>query len=562
MSTSGVFTSNLRDPMMINPSFTGSVAKYMPRGSAPISAMLSYIQRGEAMKDTFLRWQFKYFEHPNFTLVDAMPSGQKDGNGILKIKINAGFPVENDVYFNLETHEHILVIGVNGSDQIVVRRAQGGQPLAAAAGTTWIRHSTAFEEASLRPAAQHHTGFDWGDNVSQIFRNGWARSGTMAQILTQAIAQDVEVKESLMGANKAQMMQNHTIDREMAILFGRRAETTLRGQPLRKMSGIWELIERYAPQNIVVAPNGVLSYNRFEEMIDPMFDQVTDPMEMNDRVLIGTSHITKMINQMGRIYNEKVLTTSESTHFGMSYKTFETDRGKFKVIEHPLLNHFANVSPSLRGTALIMDLSSLRTHFLGNRDGVYNEYSGTKNGQVSTDAGVDAEGGSILSEMSLGTMAPHANGILMNWCDVARDVYSDLAVVPKACFSISKPARAGGVVVGEVITIDISGAVPSQNLQVLTPTGVVDVTINASGVGSANYTIQNQADYIYEFSLVMGTAAVQRQWNEVATTAARTRTTISGTFPFNNTLSVPSVPDSLNACDADGQGTAPGPLSC
>lgn len=562
MSTSGIFTSNLRDPQYINPSFTGSVAKYMPRGNAPLSALLSYIPRGESLKEVFLRWQFKHFEHPMFMLTAAAPAGQKDGNGVLSIEVKAGFPVENDVYMATNTQEQVVITGVNGNNQVTVRRAQGGLPLALPQGTIFWRVGTAFEEASLRPASQHHSGFDWADNVTQIFRNGWARSGTMRAIITQAIINETGIKEALAGASKEEMMVNHTMDRETSIIWGRRAETFYKGQPLRKMSGLMELIERYAPENIVVTPNGKMSYNLFEDLIDPMFDQVTDPKEMNDRVLMGTSHITRMVTQMGRIYNDKVLETESSTHFGMNYKTFETARGKFKVIEHPLMNHMAKADPNLRGMAMVLDLSSIQTHFLGDRDGVYHDWSGTNPGQTSTESGTDAEGGSILSEMSLGTSAPKANGIIYNWCEVARDVYTDLARAPEACFSISKPWEQGGVAVGETITVNVTGAVANQNLSIMTPTGVQTMTINGSGAGSISYQIPNQVSWTYEFSLVADANTAQRQWNAVAATAARIRDRNSGVFPYNQTLVVPTIPDTLDACDTDGKGTAPSPIVC
>lgn len=561
MSTRGIFSSVDRNPRWIQPSFAQSIAQYSPRGNAPLLAMLGMIAPGQTLTDTTLRQQFRNFVHPYMTLLQAVPAGQKDGNAILSVQIGSGIPHENDVYQNFDTGEQVLIIGVNGDSQIVVRRGQGGMPLPMASGARLIRVGTAFEEASLRPSAQSAEGYDELDNCTQIFRNGHARTGTTRALMTKVLANDASIKDHMVGGSRQEMSANHARDMETSILFGRRHVSQLHGMPLRFMSGVIELIERYAPQNICSAPNGTLSYNQFEELIDPIFDEVTDPMEMNDRILFGGTHITRMVNRLGRAYaSDRVLLNTETSNFGMSYTTFETDRGKFKVIEHPLWNHFAKLSPSLATRALILDLSSLSRHYLPGRDGAISAWNG--NGTTPSDGGVDAEGETILTEMTISTSQPRANGMLLNWCDVSKDVYQDATPAQRACFSISKPWGQGYVAAGEHITINVSGAVPSVNLSIMTPTGVQTMTVNASGVGVIDYVIPTQTDLLYEFSLVMTDAANQRFWNDIAAVAKRATTALSGQYPYIAEMTPATVGDSLAPCDADGKLTATGPIVC
>src|SRR5258708_33108395 len=97
-------------------------------------------------------------------------------------------------------------------------------------------------------------------------------------------------------------------------------------------------------------------------MLDPVFNQATDPKVANQRVLFVGGIAKKVINNIGRL-NGTYFMVDGQTSWGLQFSTFKTSRGTFNVVEHPLLN--SNTSYSKM--ALAVDLSTFNVAYLGDR---------------------------------------------------------------------------------------------------------------------------------------------------------------------------------------------------
>ncbi|MNN11735.1 hypothetical protein D3C81_1247050 [compost metagenome] len=142
-------------------------------------------------------------------------------------------------------------------------------------------------------------------------------------------------------------------------------------------------------------------------MLNPCFDQATDPKVANERVLFVGGTARTVINNIGRKSGYYQLVDG-MTSFGLQFSTFKTSRGTFRLIEHPLFNSNAHWTKN----ALAVDLSSFKLAYLGNRKTQNKEFN--VNGQPAVDNGIDAVGGSLLTEMTTEVHNPPANALITN----------------------------------------------------------------------------------------------------------------------------------------------------
>ena len=482
MSTLGIFNTSNFAPTQITPSFASVIHENYPNGSAPLLGITSRIpKQGAPVTSIKHSWYMKNFFLPNCTV--SVPVAASAGQGTLAqiTVVEADSIIEGMVLMVESTYEQVLVQGVSGN-VVTVRRQAGSTPgRAIAAGTKLYSIGTAFEESSLRPLPVGQSYMS-ADNITQIFRNSWAVSGTAAAVALQVGTS--QVATSLRDAG-----MQHALDIEKSILFGEKYEGTLKGQPLRKMSGIKSFIETYAPQNVMQAPK-YLTYDALEEMTAPMFNIVTDNMNSNDRLLftdnVGMAALSKLGRSMGiREY------TGKETAFGMAFTSFVTSHGTFQVMTHPLFN-----TMPMRGMMMFLDLSSMELKHLQGRDTDYKEFNPNANSANGTaqDNGIDAKGGTYTSEITLEVHAPAANAIIYGVCEIGCapcvPVTNDNGSisVDKPCPTMVDPNSA--------VVVTVKGKA-NTTVKVVTPNSIVDVALNASGTGTLNYTVGTMSNYYF-----------------------------------------------------------------
>ena len=96
------------------------------------------------------------------------------------------------------------------------------------------------------------------------------------------------------------------------------------------------------------------------------------------------------------------------TNFGLEFSTLTMPRGKFRIIEHPLLNTNADWSKM----AIVVDLPTFRLAYLKGRKTQNKEFN-TQGGQAQ-DNGIDAVGGTLTTECTATVKNTPANAVIRN----------------------------------------------------------------------------------------------------------------------------------------------------
>jgi hypothetical protein len=400
MSFTGIFSTDTSKTAtdLVKKSFASTITRLMPNGEAPLFGMTSMLPTETAVQ----------VEHGFFTKTMLFPSLQLDGavlaaDTLLPVDSTANLLPGMVMRFeNSSAYEVIIVNSIVSPTQVQVTRGLGSvAAYAHADNTVAYQIGSAYEEGSSRPNALNIKPVRI-TNLTQIFRNSWAVTDTMRA--TMMIAGDTNVAES-----KADCMAFHAADIERALFFGQKSQGVRNGQPFRTMDGLISIVgnlsyypSSYSSANITVA-GSTTTYTQLETALDPCFNQATDPKVANERVLFVGGTAKKVLNQIGRLSGQYQIVDGQ-TSYGLQFSTFKISRGTFRMIEHPQLNSNATWSKM----AIAVDLSSFRVAYLGNR-------KTRKEEKMATDSdGVDAEIGSLTTELTCVIKNPPANAVIYN----------------------------------------------------------------------------------------------------------------------------------------------------
>lgn len=397
--TVGIFnTSNFTQDLAAK-SFARAITRLMPNGQAPLFALTSMLP-----EETALQVEHGFFTKtmlfPMFNLDAAVADGVAN---IFTVASTANL-VAGMLMKAASTGEIVLINQILSPTSIQVTRGIGTTAAAVADDVNWYQVGNAFEEASLRPNAVQINPVRI-TNLTQIFRNTWAISGSAAA--TQVIAGETTIAE-----NRQDCAAFHAADIEKALFFGAKSQGTRNGQPFRTMDGFLQIISNltyyppsYATPNVNVA-GATTNYTQLETMLDPVFTQTTDPKIGNERVLFVGSQAKKVINNIGRL-NGTYFIQNGQTDFGLQFGSFNIARGTFRMIEHPLFNSNADWAK----LAVAVDLSTFRVAYLTGRKTKREDFN--LSGQP-VDQGIDAVGGTITSELTCVIKNPPANAYISN----------------------------------------------------------------------------------------------------------------------------------------------------
>lgn len=479
MSTQGIFNSSNFSPEQTSlQSFQGAMFRKFPGGMFPLTGFTSQIKQGSLMVPLHT-WETKTQEFPHSAVTAQVASAVR--GAVTAIAVQNALIFSEGGLVQASTGEQMRVQSITGQFEILVARGFGVvPPQVIPAGTELWQMGTAFEEASLRPQAKSSGNGRKMTNVPQIFRDSWAVSGTAAA------AELAKYQESPLATNLAEATFQHAIGQEMALIFGQRYETTYKRQPLRTMDGIISLVKAYAPDNVHVAPKYV-TLDMLEDMLDPVFEHNTDIANPNDRLLFVGRAGRKLINKLGKYSGQNNIKSGE-TKFGHQFTEFITTRGNYKMMEHPLLN----LNPEWSRMILCLDLSSLRLLNMNGRKTthtVFNPQINRGSDTQSVDAGIDATGGSFLTEQTLEVSVPEAHAIIYGICEAAVTPQTALPTTYCAQLEISAPCVAGPVAGGTVVTLTVSGTKLNHAFTLVTPTGLVTMTTDGNGTATTTYTL-------------------------------------------------------------------------
>lgn len=400
--TTGIFNSNMLTSDMAKKSFAAMITRLMPNGTAPLFGMTSMLTSETAVQA----------EHGFFTKTMLFPQFQVSAAG--QLSTDTVFTVVSST--NLlggmlmridSTGENVLINSVISPTSIAVVRGVGGVGATAIAANIFAYQvGTAFEESSYRPQPLAIQPVRI-TNLTQIFRNTWAISGSVKA--TVMIAGDTNVAE-----NKQDCASFHAADIEKALFWSQKSSSTRNGQPFRTMDGLYSIVSNlayypstYSSANVTTA-GSTTNYTQFEAAFDPAFNQATDPKGANERVMFVGGVAKKVINNIGR-NNGTYYMVDGQTSWGLQFTTIKIARGTFRLIEHPLFNS----NTSWGKIAVAVDLSTFNLAYLGNRKTENQEFG--MNGMVSApDNGIDAVGGTLTTELTCLIKNPPANAWMLN----------------------------------------------------------------------------------------------------------------------------------------------------
>lgn len=400
--TTGIFNTGgfAVTPNLVKPSFASMITRLMPQGQAPLFGLTSMLP-----EETAVQVEHGFFTKtmlfPMFNL-DAAVSGA--GNTVFTVASTDGL-LPGMLMRAESTGEVVMINSIISATQLAVTRGVGSTAGAIADNVNFYQVGNAFEESSVRPNALQINPVRI-TNLTQIFRNTWAISGSAAA--TQVIAGDTTVAENRMDCSSF-----HAADIEKALFFGKKSQGTRNGQPFRTMDGLLSILSNpayYPPSyggsvNSVVA-GGTTNFTQLEAALDPVFNQATDPKVGNQRLLFVGGTARKVLNNIGRL-NSTYYIQNGQTSYGLQFGSFNIARGSFNMIEHPLFNSNADWSKY----AVAVDLSTFRLAYLNGRKTSRDEFN--MSGQ-KVDNGIDAVGGTLTTELTCVVKNPPANALITN----------------------------------------------------------------------------------------------------------------------------------------------------
>lgn len=393
--TTGIFNTGGFTTDLAKKSFASMITRLMPNGQAPLFGLTSMLPEETALQ----------VEHGFFTKTMLFPS----------MNLDAAVANATDTVFTVasttdllpgmlmraeSTGEVVIINTILSATSVLVTRGVGSTAGAIADNVNFYQIGNAFEESSVRPNALQINPVRI-TNLTQIFRNTWALSGS-AQA-TQVIAGDTTVAE-----NRMDCASFHAADIEKALFFGTKSQGTRNGQPFRTMDGLRNIIlnPAYYPASYGGVVNNTTAgattnFTQLETALDPVFNQATDPKVGNQRVLFVGGAARKVINNIGRL-NGTYFIQNGQTNYGLQFGSFNIARGSFNMIEHPLFNSNSDWSKY----AIAVDLSTFRVAYLNGRK--------TKKEDIIDGNGIDAVGGSLTTELTCVVKNPPANAIITN----------------------------------------------------------------------------------------------------------------------------------------------------
>jgi hypothetical protein len=399
----GIFNTQQFTGNLAKLSFAGMITRFMPNGNAPLFGLTSMLSTTTALQVEH-GFFTKTMVFPAFTLTASITNVQT----VFTVSSTKNL-LPGQIHQLFQTKENVIINTVLSPTSISVTRGVGTVAAAAitlgATSPEAYQVGNAYEEGSIRPQALGINPIRV-TNLTQIFRNTWSITGSADA--TQVIAGD-----STMAENRQDCAAFHAADIEKAIFFGQKSQSFRNGQPFRTMDGLISIVSNiaYYPSSYsapnVYAAGATTTNDQLEGMLDPVFDQATDPKIANERVLFVGGKARVVLNNIGKKSGVYQLMDG-ATSWGLQFSTMKLARGTFRIIEHPLFNS----NPNWARMMIAVDLSTFSLAYLGNRKTQNKEFN-VANQQV-VDNGIDAVGGSLLTEVTTEVKNPPANAIVTN----------------------------------------------------------------------------------------------------------------------------------------------------
>lgn len=325
MSVRGIFTSHSALVGERGTDLAARVLRTGAGGTAPLLALSAGMPSAYAPQTSF-----GWIEDERITGNAKVTTG---GNTVVTqfVVDDANIWAANSVLMNEMSAEYMLVtsIAADGRTVNVIRGFAGTTPATIDIDDTIQSIGSAYAEGSDRPEPVSQKGEE-RTNYVQIFKNGWAITGTASTI--------EYLTGSQLAENKQQCFGYHAEDIERAMMWGRKSVTTLNGKQLRTTNGIIPQIEQYG--GTVESANsggtpGDLSMWDLQDFMATIFNRNAKGMP-NERIALGGSKVLQMVQRMVMLDSAYNISQGE-TAYGINVTTIVGFNGKLKLLTHPMM---------------------------------------------------------------------------------------------------------------------------------------------------------------------------------------------------------------------------------
>lgn len=369
-----------------------------PAGSAPIFGLTS-----KAGKKTVNDPEFSWWDEPNDLI--RLQSAQAHAAGVTQIVIDSLDPTaatpsalygsalnlkEGDLLMVEDTdsatwdgtvNEIVRVQSVQSSTTFTVARGQSGTTADTIADDAWLTLiGSAYAEGTSAPTATGRNPIKYS-NFTQIFKDTYELTGT---------ADNTEFRTGDAWSNdKKRKMFKHSMDIEMAMIFGRAAETVgSNGKPLRYMGGLRDYIPNYVFSAAVTTDS-------FIDNLSSVFD--FDTGAGDTRIgFFGRTALMELNKIIAATTNVKMELGNTIKVYGRNFRELIMPDGRLLISSHPLLSRHGLYKKS----ALILDFSAIKYVALKNRDtkvkdDVQSKDEDVRRGYIQTECSLGIDGGGL-----------------------------------------------------------------------------------------------------------------------------------------------------------------------
>lgn len=363
-----------------------------PNGTAPIFALMA-----KSKKRTVDDPEFSWWNETN-TLVHLQVNGALTASDTTVV-VDSSDPSSSDMTLNYGTAKHLKdgdllmvkpasdaaayspeilrVRSVASDTQFTVERGAAGTTAAAIANDLYLlligsahAEGTGVPEAISRNPIKSY-------NYTQIFKDSYELTGTANETAART--------GSPWSNDKKRKMFDHSRAIELAMLFGRRSESTgNNGKPLRTMGGFRALI----PSANQYVYSGTTTLIDLMDRIGPVFDWDTGAGD--SRIVFGgNSALTRLAKILSVTTNIQINYTGTMKSYGLDFTEMVMPRGKLYFKSHPLMSR----DPMYTNSLFVLDFDAIRYVAMKNRD------TTVKDDVQSKDE--DVRRGFIMTEASL-----------------------------------------------------------------------------------------------------------------------------------------------------------------
>lgn len=388
MAVQGIFTSNQGIVGERQGDFASAILMTDPTGNAPLLGLTSGMPK-EAASDTTVNWFEDSHEPGRQTCVSG-------GTTTTVVVDDGSFYVPNTILLVEETGEHLFVTAVAANSLTVIRGLAGTSIVSITSAHHVQKIGNAFEEASSMPTPVTQQGAP-RFNFTQIWRNGWAISGTAKAVKY--------LTGSKLAYNKQMCATYHAEDIERSFIWGKKALTTLNGKQFRMTDGILTQIESYG--GVVKSANtgsvaGNLSRGDLETFIQEVFAYNVKG-QPNERIAFCGNMALAVVQRMAFLDGSYQFSQGE-TKLGVKINEVQTPFGTLKLMTHALMNE----NPVWTHELYTLHPGAIKKRML--RDTFPENYDKSGAGV----AGKDADEGAITTEGAIQVGAAKTMGIYRN----------------------------------------------------------------------------------------------------------------------------------------------------